>query len=65
MKYQDYKFFLEYKGFKDDLIEDKYLWCNNNYQRKFEKRFVSTHNFVVVIVVVVVAKRCLPIWLCG
>ena len=30
--------FLEYKNFKDDLIEYKCLYCNKNYQRKFDEK---------------------------
>ena len=30
--------FLEYKNFKDDLIEYKCLCCNKNYQQKFDER---------------------------
>ena len=32
-----YKFF-EYINFKDDLIEYKCLYCNNNYQQKFDEK---------------------------
>ena len=41
--------FLEYRNFKDVLIEYKSLRCNKNYQQKFheklKERFVSTHKF--------------------
>ena len=30
--------FLEYKNFKDDLIEYKCLCCNKNYQHKFDEK---------------------------
>ena len=39
--------FLEYKNFKDDLIEYKCLCCNKNYQHKFDEklkeRFFNTY----------------------
>ena len=42
-------FFLEYKNFKDDLIEHKCLCCNKKYQQKFDeklkKRFFNTYTF--------------------
>ena len=31
-------FFLEYADFKDDLIEYKCLYCNKNYQQKFDEK---------------------------
>ena len=31
-------FFLEYRNFKDNLIESKYLCCNKRFQRKFEEK---------------------------
>ena len=31
IKYKYWNFFLEYKNFKDDLIEYKYSFCNKNY----------------------------------
>ena len=34
-----YNFFLEYINFKDGLIECKCLYCNKNYQRKFDEIF--------------------------
>ena len=30
--------FLEYKNFKDNLIEYKCLYCNKNYQQKFDEK---------------------------
>ena len=30
--------FLEYTNFKDDLIENKCLCCNKNYQRKLDEK---------------------------
>ena len=41
--------FLEYKNFKDDLMEYKCLTCNKSYQRKFDeklnKRFFNIYKF--------------------
>ena len=31
-------FFLEYRNFKDDLIECKCLSCNKNYQQEFDEK---------------------------
>ena len=39
IKYKYWDCFLEYKNFKDDLIECKCLCCNRSYQRKFDKKF--------------------------
>ena len=36
IKYKYCDYFLEYKNFKDDLIEYKDLCCNKNYQKKFD-----------------------------
>ena len=30
--------FLEYKSFKDDLIEYKCFYCNKNYEHKFDEK---------------------------
>ena len=30
--------FLEYTNFKDDLIEYKYLCCNENYQQEIDEK---------------------------
>ena len=38
IKYKYYHCFLEYKNFKDDLIEYKYLCCDKNYQQKFDEK---------------------------
>ena len=49
IKYKYCDYFLEYKNFKDNLIECKCLCCNKNYQHKFDEklkqRFFNTHNF--------------------
>ena len=37
IKYKYCDCFLEYINFKDDLLEYKYLCCNNNYQQKFDE----------------------------
>ena len=41
--------FLEYTNFKDDLIVCKCLYCNKNYQHKFDEklkeRFFNTYKF--------------------
>ena len=37
----EYKYcdcFLEYTNIKDDLVEQKYLCCNKNYQHKFDEK---------------------------
>ena len=36
ISYKDCKCFLEYTDFKDDLIECKCLYCNQNYRKKFD-----------------------------
>ena len=38
IKYKICNSFLEYKNFKDDLIENKCLYCNRNYQQKFDEK---------------------------
>ena len=49
IKYKDWNCVLEYKNFKDDLIEYKCLCCNKNYKKKFDenlkKRYFNTHKF--------------------
>ena len=49
IKYKYCDCFIEYKNFKDDLIECKWLCCNKNYQSKFDEklkeRFFNTYNF--------------------
>ena len=49
LKYKDCQCCLEYTNVKDDLIECKYLCCNNNYQKKFDgnlkKQFANTCKF--------------------
>ena len=37
IKYEHYGCFLEYINFKDDLMKYKCLFCNKNYQQKFDK----------------------------
>ena len=37
IKYKYCDCFLEYTNFKDDLIEYKSLYCNNNYQKSLMK----------------------------
>ena len=38
IKYKYCNCFLEYTNFKDDLIEYKCLYCNKNYQHKFDEK---------------------------
>ena len=38
IKYKYCDSFLEYMNFKDDLIKYKCLFCNNNYQQKFDEK---------------------------
>ena len=38
IKYKYCHCFLEYKNFKDGLIEYKYLCCDKNYQQKFDEK---------------------------
>ena len=38
IKYKICNGFLEYKIFKDDLIENKCLYCNRNYRQKFDEK---------------------------
>ena len=49
IKYKYCDCFLEYKNFKNDLIEYKCLCCNKKYQQKFDKtfkkRFFNTYKF--------------------
>ena len=49
IKYKYCNCFLEYTNFKDDLIEQKRLRCNINYQHKFgeklKERFSTTYKF--------------------
>ena len=59
IKYEYCDCFLEYSNFKDDLIEYKCLYCNKNYQQKFDKmlkqRLFNTYKVYFIIV-----KRCYP-----
>ena len=49
IKYKYCHCFIEYTNFKDDLIECECLWCNKNYQHKFDEklkeRFFNTYKF--------------------
>ena len=49
IKYKNCKCFLEYTYFKDDLIENKCLCCNKNYQQKFDEKlkegFFNSYKF--------------------
>ena len=49
IKYKHCHCFLEYKNFKEDLIEYICLLSNNNSQRKFDEklkdRFINTYKF--------------------
>ena len=38
IKYKHCNCFLELANFKDDLIEYKYLCCNNNYEQNFDEK---------------------------
>ena len=38
IKYKDCERYLEYKSYKDDLIEHKCLCCNKNYKKKFDEK---------------------------
>ena len=38
LKYKDCERYLEYKSYKDDLIEHKCLCCNKNYKKKFDEK---------------------------
>ena len=38
IKYKHSDCFFEYKNFKNDLIKNKCLCCNKNYQQKFDKK---------------------------
>ena len=52
IKYKYRDCFPENVNFKDDLIEHKCLYCNKNYQHKFEEklkeRFSNTYNNFIV-----------------
>ena len=49
IKYKYCDCFLEYVNFKDDLIEYKCLYCDKNYEHKFEEKlkqqFFNTYKF--------------------
>ena len=49
IEYKDCNCFLEYINFKNNLTEYNCLYCNKNYQKKFDeslrKGFVNTYNF--------------------
>ena len=49
IKYKYCNCFLEYTNFKYDLIECKCLWCDKNYQQRFDEklkeRFFNTYTF--------------------
>ena len=38
IKYKHCNCSLEYTNFKDDLIEYKYIYCNKDYQQKFDEK---------------------------
>ena len=69
IKYKYCDCFLEYTNFKCDLIEQKCLCCNKNYQHKFDEKlkeqvfnahtFSNYDNNVYFIIV----KRCLLLWI--
>ena len=48
-KYKYYDYCFEYTNFKEDLMEFKCLFCNKNYQQKFNKklkeRFFNIYKF--------------------
>ena len=50
IKYKDSKFCFEYANFKNNLIEEKCLCCNKNYQKNFhenlKKGFANKYKFV-------------------
>ena len=45
IKYKYCDCFLEYTNFKDELIKQKCLCCNKNYQHKLKERFFNTYKF--------------------
>ena len=47
IKYKDYDYFLKYTSFKDNLIEQKCLYCNKNYQKK-KKMFDENLNAFLI-----------------
>ena len=51
IKYKDSKFCFEYTNFKNNLIEEKCLCCNKNYQKTFhenlKKRFGNKINLLI------------------
>ena len=55
IKYKYCNGFLEYKNFKDNLIEYKCLFCNKYCRRKFEEglkeRFLMHANFLITTVI--------------
>ena len=42
VKYNNCEWFLEYTNFKDDLLEHKCLFCNENYKKKFWRKLNET-----------------------
>ena len=68
MTYEVCDCFLEYKNFKDNLLECKSLCCNKNYQQKFNEKlneaFFNTYKFSnhdTQYVHFTVEKRCLSL----
>ena len=41
IKYKCCDCFTEYKNFKDDLIVQKLLYCNKNYELKLDEKFMK------------------------
>ena len=40
IKYKDCDCFVEYTNIKDSIIESKYFYCNQNYQKKLDKKIL-------------------------
>ena len=55
IKYKYCDCFLEYTNFKEDLTEYKYLLCNKNYQRKFDKNQNDDNKFILLLEKVVLS----------
>ena len=49
IKYKYGDCFLEYINFKEDLTQYKYLLCNKNYQRKFNKNQNDNNKFILLL----------------
>ena len=63
IKYKYCDCFLEYTNFKDDLMEYNCLYCNKNYQHRFnEKLKLNNNKFILLLRKGVYPYECMDDW---